>query len=140
MGSWWHHGEQSTCQVGHTCLISGLGRSLEKKMAAHSSILTWKVPWAVEPGGYSPWSCKESDTTERATLPFKSISFKVRETKFKSWLCHSPGFLFSLRQPQFLQNNSTHPTVLLGKFNEITDRKYLVQYLFTVKTQLRISY
>ena len=24
---------------------------LEKKMATHSSILSWKIPWAEEPGG-----------------------------------------------------------------------------------------
>ena len=30
-----------------------LGREdpLEKKIAAHSSILAWKIPWTVEPGG-----------------------------------------------------------------------------------------
>ena len=37
---------------------------LEKEMAAHSSILAWKILWTEEIGGYSPWSCKESDTTE----------------------------------------------------------------------------
>ena len=25
--------------------------SLEQEMAAHSSILAWKIPWAEEPGG-----------------------------------------------------------------------------------------
>ena len=35
-------------------------------MATHSSILPWKIPWTEEPGRlYSPWGCKESDTTER---------------------------------------------------------------------------
>ena len=34
-------------------------------MATHSSILAWKIPRAVEPGGYSPWGCKELDATER---------------------------------------------------------------------------
>ena len=36
---------------------------LEKEMATHSSILAWEIPWTEEPGGYSPWGCKESDTT-----------------------------------------------------------------------------
>ena len=31
-------------------LIHGLGRSLEKGMAAHSSILAWRIPWTEEPG------------------------------------------------------------------------------------------
>ena len=37
---------------------------LEKEMATHSSILAWKIPWMEEPVGYSPWGCKELDTTE----------------------------------------------------------------------------
>ena len=37
---------------------------LEKEMATHSSILAWRIPWTEEPGGYSPWGHKESDTTE----------------------------------------------------------------------------
>ena len=33
--------------------------SLEKEMAAHSSILAWRIPWTEEPGRlYSPWGCK----------------------------------------------------------------------------------
>ena len=30
--------------------IPGSGRSLEKEMAAHSSILPWRIPWREEPG------------------------------------------------------------------------------------------
>ena len=52
---------------------------LEKEMAAHSSILAWKIPWTSEPGGLlsmgsqSPWGCKESDTTERLHFHFNFI-------------------------------------------------------------------
>ena len=46
---------------------------LEKKMGTHSSILAWKIPWTGEPVGYSPWGCKESDTTELLHFTF----FKV---------------------------------------------------------------
>ena len=33
--------------------VRSLGRedALEKKMAIHSSILAWKIPWTEEPGG-----------------------------------------------------------------------------------------
>ena len=31
-------------------LILGWGRSLEKEMASHSSILAWEIPWREEPG------------------------------------------------------------------------------------------
>ena len=37
---------------------------LEKKMATHSRILAWKIPWIEEPGGLQPMGVtKESDTT-----------------------------------------------------------------------------
>ena len=36
---------------------------LEKEMATHSSILSWEIPWAEEPGGLrSMGVAKESDT------------------------------------------------------------------------------
>ena len=34
--------------------IPGLGRSLEKEMATHSSVLVWEIPWTEEPGGLQP--------------------------------------------------------------------------------------
>ena len=40
---------------------------LEKEIATHSSVLVWRIPWTEEPGGYSPWNRKESDTTEQLT-------------------------------------------------------------------------
>ena len=41
----------SACNAGDPGLIPGLGRSLEKDMANHSSILAWRIPWTEEPGG-----------------------------------------------------------------------------------------
>ena len=50
--------------------VQSLGQEdpLEKRIATHSSILSWRIPWAEEPVGYNPWGCKESDTTEQLTL------------------------------------------------------------------------
>ena len=48
----------------------GLEDPLEEGMATHSSLLAWRIPWMQEPGGYSPWGHKESDTIERLTLSF----------------------------------------------------------------------
>ena len=46
---------------------------LEKGVAAHSRILAWRIPQTEEPGGlYSPWGCKESDTTEQVPLHFSN--------------------------------------------------------------------
>ena len=37
-------------------------------MAAHSSILAWRIPWAEEPGSYGLKGSKELDVTERLSL------------------------------------------------------------------------
>ena len=51
---------------------------LEKEMAIHSSTIAWKIPWTEEPGRYSPWVRKESDTTERLYLTYeKLLQFEV---------------------------------------------------------------
>ena len=45
--------------------VRSLGQEdLEEGMATHSSVLAWRIPWTEEPGGYSPWGCKELDMTE----------------------------------------------------------------------------
>ena len=41
--------------------IARLGRSLEKEMAIHSSILAWEIPWTEEPGGLQSMGHKELD-------------------------------------------------------------------------------
>ena len=42
--------KESACNAGDLGLIPGLGGSLEKGMATHSSILAWRIPWTEEPG------------------------------------------------------------------------------------------
>ena len=37
--------------IRDTCSVPRLGRSLEKEMTTHSSILPWRIPWTEEPGG-----------------------------------------------------------------------------------------
>ena len=44
-------GKESACSAGDPGLIPGLGRSLGKGNATHSSILAWRMPWTGEPGG-----------------------------------------------------------------------------------------
>ena len=41
----------SACNAGDVHSIPGMGRTLEKEMAVHSSILAWEIPWTEEPGG-----------------------------------------------------------------------------------------
>ena len=48
------------------------GTPEEDEMATHSSVLVWRIPWTDGPGGYSPWGCRELDTTEQLSLTFTS--------------------------------------------------------------------
>ena len=63
-------GKTSACNAGDLGLIPGSGRSLEKEMATHSSILAWRIPWTEEPGGLQSGGHKESDTTELVHFHF----------------------------------------------------------------------
>ena len=64
--------------------VQSLGQEelLEKEMATHPSILAWKIPWTIEPGGYSHWAHKNSDTTEHEIDVWRSIN---------SWIYESEG-------------------------------------------------
>ena len=52
-------------------LFQSLGQEdpLEKKMATHSSLLAWRIPWTEEPGGLQSTGLQESDTTLVAKPP-----------------------------------------------------------------------
>ena len=43
-------GKASACNAEDPGSIPGSGRSLDKEMATHSSILAWRIPWTEEPG------------------------------------------------------------------------------------------
>ena len=43
--------KESAHNVGDLSLIPGWEDPLEKRMATHSSILAWRIPWTEEPGG-----------------------------------------------------------------------------------------
>ena len=40
-------GKESTCNAGDLGSILGLEDPLEKRKATHSSILAWRIPWAI---------------------------------------------------------------------------------------------
>ena len=47
----WLSSKNMPVNAGNTGLIPGSEHSLEKKMATHSGILAWRIPWTEEPGG-----------------------------------------------------------------------------------------
>ena len=50
--------------------VRPLGRedTPEKQMAAHSSILAWRIPWTEKPGGPQSMGSEELGTTKPRTL------------------------------------------------------------------------
>ena len=54
--------KESTCNAGV------LGLILDKRMATHSSILSWRIPWTEEPGGLQSMGSQQLDTAEWLTL------------------------------------------------------------------------
>ena len=58
-------GKESTCNAGD--LVHSLGREdpLEEGMAAHSSIMAWRIPSTEEPDEPQSVGSKQSDMTEQ---------------------------------------------------------------------------
>ena len=48
--TFWVMGKASASNAGDQGSIPGSGRSLEKEMVTHSSILVWRIPWTEKPG------------------------------------------------------------------------------------------
>ena len=70
-----------------------------RKWQTHSSICAWKIPWAEESGGYSPWGHKESEMTEYSN-----------NINYKSYL----AWEFSRRRP-FQHLITLHPFSFLKR-------------------------
>ena len=72
-------------------LIPGSGRSLEKGMATHSSILAWKIPWTEKPGGLHSMKSqrvRHNWTTNTSTFhpvvkQFRTLESYLLEKKYK---------------------------------------------------------
>ena len=62
--------------------IRSLGQEdlLEKKMATHSSILDWEIPWTEEAGGLQSMGSTRVGH-DLATKPTKQPTMKIEKTK-----------------------------------------------------------
>ena len=78
-------GKESACNAGDLDSIPGSGRSPEKEMAIHSSIIAWKIPWTKEPGGLLSMGSQELDTTERLNHHHHHW-YRVKKRIFLSYL------------------------------------------------------
>ena len=68
---------ESACNVEELGLVPRLGRSLEKGMATHSSILAWRIPWTEEPGGLQSMGSprvRHNLATEQQQQPLREVT------------------------------------------------------------------
>ena len=95
-------GKQSACNAGDVVSAPRLERSPGGGMAAHSTILAWRILCTEEPGCCSPWYHKELVTTEHACTHMNSactdLFLIVLIIAFISLKCISisPVYLLSL--------------------------------------------
>ena len=70
-------GKASVYNAGDLGSIPGLGSSLEKEKATHSSTLAWKIPWTEEPGvhGVAKSQTRLSDFTFTFQWLSKLVAF-----------------------------------------------------------------
>ena len=67
-------GKESACNVRDMGSISGLGRS-----PGEGNSYPFQFSGLENSMDYSPWGCKDSDTTEQLSLHFTSISLRRKE-------------------------------------------------------------
>ena len=65
---------------------------MEEEMAAHSSVLAWRIPGTEEPGGLQSRGCKEVGTPEETEHP-EHIIQKMQEAGQCYMSVHSRGYL-----------------------------------------------
>ena len=82
-------GKESACNVGDLGSIPKSGRSLEKGMATHFSILAWRAPLSLE--------SEESDTSEQLTSIFVASLF---------YLAGKRGVFFCVQLTYFVQSTA----------------------------------
>ena len=59
----WLSRYEPACNTGDQILSLSGEDPLEEKMATHSSILAWRIPWTEEPGRLQRMGSQESDKT-----------------------------------------------------------------------------
>ena len=117
----WHSDKQSTCNARDTWYagsVPGSGRLPGERNSNPLHILAWKILWTEEPGSYSPWGGKESNTTDHTHYNFQSAFYS-----FMFQLYQKDVFVYSM-------SCNLHTHLLLNiAFFQISPKKYnCIQY------------
>ena len=77
---WWqriHLPVQAMQETKRLRFDPGWGGSREEEMAAHSSVLSWRITWTAEPGGPQSWGHRELDETKHKYFKVRTSIFSV---------------------------------------------------------------
>ena len=80
--------KESACNTGDSGLIPGSGRSPGEGNGNPLQYSCLENSWREEPGGHSPWGCKELDTTEQLQFTLWERELRVKKLKCASWVQH----------------------------------------------------
>ena len=67
--------------IGDAGSIPGSGRSLEKEMATHSSILAWRILWTEEPVSLQSMELQRHDLANKHMYTINLSNYVVSKTK-----------------------------------------------------------
>ena len=99
--------------IGETWIQSLVWEDLlEKKMATHSSILAWKIPWRKSLVGYSPWGRKESDRTERLFTNTTYVASLIAQLAKNLPAIQETSVPFLGREDPLEKGQATHSSIL----------------------------
>ena len=90
---------------------------LEKEMATHSSILSWKIPWTESLVGYSPQGYKESDMIEHTRgSQVRHDSYRAVTSRTSNNWIKFPPFSLTQRQKYYHRYDCLLPVFFLSFF------------------------
>ena len=90
-------GKEYACIGGDLHLIPGSGRSLEKGMATHSSILAWRIPWTEEPGGLRSMALQR---VQHDSMKHRNISLITKDVSVPAVMILSMNLLIHHNESQ----------------------------------------
>ena len=107
----------NTGAAGDVGSILGLEDPLENKMATHSSILVWKIPWMEEPG-------RLQSMGSQSWTPLSDFTFFQRLSKYTTEI---------LRKHEnycYITNIYSHINILVTKILNISSNDSMMLFLF----------
>ena len=93
--------KESACPAGDMGPIPMLGRSPEKEMATHSSIVAWEIPWTEEPGRTTIHGAAKSQTWINDNSKWRKIKISKQILILSSLILNSMEYLWTYKNRHY---------------------------------------